>query len=539
MRESGRGSHDSCGRFRVRAADKGGIFMSLIRVTDLSFTYEGSSDPVFESASFLIDTDWKLGFTGRNGRGKTTFLKLLEGEYEYQGRIEASVEFDYFPFPVGDGNKDVLEVVLEKMPDIEFWQLKRELKLLQVKEDILYRPFHSLSGGERTKVLLAAMFLRENHFLLIDEPTNHLDLAGRQLLGKYLNQKKGFILVSHDRAFLDSCTDHMLSINRNDIQVQKGNFSTWFENRERQEAFELDRQRQLKKDISHLKEAARQTRNWGDQVEASKIGCGSGKYEKNMGARRAYIGEKSRRMQQRRKNLERRQERAIEEKEGLLKNVETAQPLKLCPLTYHKEALVTARDLEIGYGGQTIRGPVSFQVTRGSQVMLVGKNGCGKSSVIKAILEKAGSGARGDSGEWEGALRPEVTGGLLETGSGLKLSYISQETSHLRGRLEEYASRWEVEEALMKALLRKLDFSREQFARPLECLSEGQKKKVLIARSLCQQAHLYIWDEPLNYIDIYSRMQIEELIKTWKPTLLCVEHDSAFGEAIGAMLVSL
>ena len=79
MRESGRGSHDSCGRFRVRAADKGGIFMSLIRVTDLSFTYEGSSDPVFESASFLIDTDWKLGFTGRNGRGKTTFLKLLEG----------------------------------------------------------------------------------------------------------------------------------------------------------------------------------------------------------------------------------------------------------------------------------------------------------------------------------------------------------------------------------------------------------------------------------------------------------------------------
>jgi len=159
--------------------------------------------------------------------------------------------------------------------------------------------------------------------------------------------------------------------------------------------------------------------------------------------------------------------------------------------------------------------------------------------VIKAILEKAGSGARGDSGEWEGALRPEVTGGLLETGSGLKLSYISQETSHLRGRLEEYASRWEVEEALMKALLRKLDFSREQFARPLECLSEGQKKKVLIARSLCQQAHLYIWDEPLNYIDIYSRMQIEELIKTWRPTLLCVEHDSAFGEAIGAMLVSL
>lgn len=513
--------------------------MSMIRVTDLSFTYEGSSDPVFESVSFQIDTDWKLGFTGRNGRGKTTFLKLLQGAYEYQGKIEASVEFDYFPFPVSDGNRDVLEVILERMPDVEFWQLKKELKLLGVKEDILYRPFATLSGGEQAKALLGAMFLRENHFLLIDEPTNHLDLTGRRLLGQYLSQKKGFILVSHDRAFLDSCTDHMLSINRTDIEVQKGNFSTWFENRERQDAFERDRQKQLKKDIGHLKEAARQTRNWGDQVEASKIGCRAGKYEKNMGARRAYIGEKSRRMQQRRKNLERRQERAIEEKEGLLKNVETAQPLKLNPLIYHKEILVTARDLEAGYGGQTVCGPVSFQVRQGDRVMLDGKNGCGKSTVLKAILEKAGPWESRDGGGEEGILRPEVTGGLLETGSGLKISYISQDTSFLRGSLEEYACRWEVEESLMKTLLRKLDFSREQFARPLECCSEGQKKKVLIARSLCQQAHLYIWDEPLNYIDIYSRMQIEELIRTWRPTLLCVEHDSAFGKAVGAEMVSL
>lgn len=531
--------------------------MSLIRVTDLSFTYEGSSDPVFESVSFQMDTDWKLGFTGRNGRGKTTFLKLLRGDYEYQGSIQASVEFDYFPFPVENEEADVLEIILGQMPDIEFWQLKRELGKLKVKEEVLYRPFNTLSGGEQAKVLLAALFLRENHFLLIDEPTNHLDREGRQLLGQYLGQKKGFILVSHDRAFLDSCVDHMLVINRTDIQVQKGNFSVWFENKERQDAFELDRQQQLKKDIGHLKEAARQTRNWGDQVEATKIGCRSGKYEKNMGARRAYIGEKSRRMQQRRKNLERRQERAIEEKEGLLKNVETAQPLKLNPLSYHKEVLVTARDLQVGYGGRTVCGPVSFQVTRGSCLILDGKNGCGKSSLIKAILNQSGfggeelfrtGGSRTADGEsdrkpdgrtGEGAPGLNIREGILETGSGLRVSYISQDTSHLRGSLGEYAEWWKVEESLMKALLRKLDFAREQFDKPMEQYSEGQKKKVLIARSLCQQAHLYVWDEPLNYIDIYSRMQIEELIRVWKPTLLCVEHDSAFGEAVGAERVRL
>ena len=119
------------------------------------------------------------------------------------------------------------------------------------------------------------------------------------------------------------------------------------------------------------------------------------------------------------------------------------------------------------------------------------------------------------------------------------ISYISQDTSHLHGRLDDYAREWDVEESLLKALLRKLDFSRDQFEKPMETFSEGQKKKVLIARSLCQRAHLYVWDEPLNYIDIYSRMQIEELIKTWNPTLLCVEHDAAFTESIEADVVDL
>ena len=305
--------------------------MSLIQVSDLSFTYEGSYVPVFEHVSFRIDTDWKLGFTGRNGRGKTTFLRILQGMYEYEGHISASVEFDYFPFAIPDEGADVLEIVLGLMPDVEFWQIKRELKKLRVKEEALYRSLNTLSYGERTKVLLAALFARENRFLLIDEPTNHLDLEGRRLLGEYLAQKKGFILVSHDRAFLDSCVDHMVSINKTDIQVQKGNFSAWYENKERQDAFEMARQEQLKKEIGRLLQAASQTKSWGDQVESTKIGKKSVNYERG----RDYVGEKSRRMQQRRKNLERRQERAIQEKSGLLKNVETAEDLRLEPLSYH------------------------------------------------------------------------------------------------------------------------------------------------------------------------------------------------------------
>ena len=175
--------------------------MSLICVSDLSFTYEGSYEPIFENVSFQIDTDWKLGFTGRNGRGKTTFLHLLKGDYEYNGSITTNVDFDYFPFPILNQEIDTLEIILERMPEIEFWRLKKELGKLHVKEDVLYRSFDTLSYGEQTKVLLGALFVRENKFLLIDEPTNHLDLEGRKLLGEYLNQKKGFILVLTGQIF--------------------------------------------------------------------------------------------------------------------------------------------------------------------------------------------------------------------------------------------------------------------------------------------------------------------------------------------------
>ncbi len=509
-----------------KAECKGGMYMSLICVSDLSFTYEGSYEPIFENVSFQIDTDWKLGFTGRNGRGKTTFLHLLKGDYEYNGSITTNVDFDYFPFPILNQEIDTLEIILERMPEIEFWRLKKELGKLHVKEDVLYRSFDTLSYGEQTKVLLGALFVRENKFLLIDEPTNHLDLEGRKLLGEYLNQKKGFLLVSHDRAFLDSCVDHMLCINRTNIQVQKGNFSTWYENKERQDSFELAEQERLKKEIGRLKEASRQARGWGDQVESTKIGKKSLNYERN----RDYVGEKSRRMQQRRKNLERRQEQAIEEKRGLLKNLETAETLRLEPISYHKETLVSARELVPGYGNKMVCSPVSFEVRQGSRILLQGENGCGKSSILKLILEQAG--IKEDS-------QIRMIEGSLEIGSGLKISYISQTTAHLKGSLKEYAKMWQVEESLLKALLRKLDFSREQFDKNLEYYSEGQKKKVLIARSLCEKAHLYIWDEPLNYIDIYSRMQIEELIRIWSPTLLCVEHDRAFGADVGAETIKI
>ena len=337
----------SCSSFYVY----GGTLMSLISVAELTFAYEGSYDNIFENVSFQIDTDWKLGFTGRNGRGKTTFLNLLLGRYEYQGTIASSVNFDYFPFPVENMEQEAWQVAMEVNPQCELWQLQKELNQLEVAEDVLYRPFRTLSHGERTKVLLAVLFLRENAFLLIDEPTNHLDVQARQVLGRYLNRKKGFLLVSHDRQLLDTCVDHVLSINKTNIEIQKGNFSSWYENKERQDQYEMAENERLKKDIRRLTAAARQSKAWADKVESTKIGFDPTKEHDRSKDTRAYIAEQSRRMQQRRKNLERRQTDAIDEKKSLLKNIETAEDLKLFPLCHHKQELVVCKGLTLWYEG--------------------------------------------------------------------------------------------------------------------------------------------------------------------------------------------
>ena len=134
--------------------------------------------------------------------------------------------------------------------------------------------------------------MREDNFLLIDEPTNHLDMAGREIIKDYLNSKKGFILVSHDRTLLDGCVDHILSINKTNIEVQQGNFSSWYENKIRQDHFEMAENERLKKEIHRLKASASQAGQWADRVESTKIGHKQQiKYEKNIGLR-SYIGEK-------------------------------------------------------------------------------------------------------------------------------------------------------------------------------------------------------------------------------------------------------
>ena len=486
--------------------------MSMIRVENLTFAYPSSYDNIFENVNFQIDTDWKLGFIGRNGRGKTTFLNLLLGKYEYHGKIQASVQFDYFPYPVSNKNRLTADILSEVCPLAEEWELLRELSYLEVRDDVLWRPFFTLSNGEQTKVLLATLFLNDGHFLLIDEPTNHLDMKARETVSAYLKRKKGFILVSHDRCFLDGCVDHILSINRSNIEVQSGNFSTWFTNFQRQQEFELAQNERLQKDIRRLQQSAKRAAVWSERVEASKIGA----------ADKGYVGHKAAKMMKRSKSIEARQQQTIEQKSALLKNMETAEALKIQPLNYHTDLLASLSNVVVYYDGISVCEPVSFEIRQGERIVLDGKNGSGKSSLLKLVV--------GQSIDYTGT---------VTLGSGLVISYVPQDTSYLCGTLSEFAEENNLDESLFKALLRKMDFERVQFEKDIKDFSGGQKKKVLIAKSLCEKAHLYVWDEPLNFIDVYSRMQIEQLITEFAPTMLLVEHDNVFRDTVASKIVNI
>lgn len=492
--------------------------MSQIQVSNLTFAYDGSSTNLFENATFHLDTDWKLGLIGRNGKGKTTFLKLLLGQYAYQGKITKSVDLDYFPFSVENQAKMAIEIIGEIAPLAEDWEILKEWNLLQAEVEALYRPFEQLSGGEQVKVLLVSLFLKGNNFLLIDEPTNHLDQETRKSLVTYLKQKKGFVLVSHDRTFLDQVVDHIIAINNTSIEVQKGNFSSWQENKERQDHFEQTQNEKLQKQIKKLENAAKSAENWSNQAEKSKYKT----QDTESMIDRGYVGHKSAKMMRKAKVIEDRMEKSIEQKANLLHNVDRQDTLKIIPMESKKNPFVVANQLQIQYNKKEINKPISFEIQKGDRIAITGKNGVGKSSILKLLLGEGISYT-----------------GTLQMAGGLSISYVSQSTEELKGNLKTFARENKIDESVFKAMLAKMGFSNQEWNGNIQDMSEGQKKKVLLAKSITQTAHLYIWDEPLNYIDILTRVQIEEAILKYKPTLLLVEHDDMFLQKVATKQIQL
>lgn len=495
--------------------------MSTITITNLSFAYPGQ-DNIFTNQNLTLDTSWHLGLTGRNGRGKTTLLNLLQGTITGSGAVHMPLRTVYFPQKVTQPERDAW-VIADTIATTELWQVQRELTRLGADEDILYRSFASLSGGEQTKVLLAATFADELSFPLLDEPTNHLDAASRQQIADYLHGKtQGFIVIAHDRQFLDIATDHTLTIEKQQLTLTQGNFSAYERAKKRTDAAELADQQQLRRDIDRLKQTASAKRNWSKRRESDIKGSahvkGSG-FSGDAG----FVTARAARQMQKAKNLEHRMGKEITAKEQLLKNVEFIDPLTMAYIPDHHEVLLRVQDLQLLYADQPLFAPLTFTLKRGDRLALVGPNGSGKSSVIAAIL-----------GNFAGTMR-----GSLDLAQTAARSLVRQQYPDNTGLLRDFAAQRHLDYESLLSNLKKLGVERSVFNVPIAHMSAGQQKKVELAASLGTPSGLYLWDEPLNYLDVFNQDQLSELLTAVQPTMLLTEHDPDFIHQVATQVVHL
>ncbi|AUI71803.1 ribosomal protection-like ABC-F family protein [Companilactobacillus alimentarius] len=496
--------------------------MGTIQIENVSFKYDQMADNLFNTLNLKIDESWKLGLIGRNGRGKTTLMKMLLGQLQYRGQIISNLNFYYYPQTVVDKNIPTVEVVknLAHLEDYDLWKIEIELEKLQVDVDILQQEFSTLSPGEKTKVLLAILFVDESGFQLIDEPTNHLDVEGRKIVSEYLKGKKGFIVISHDKSFLNPVIDHVISIDRSDVAVYKGNFDTWQKQWELQNQHEVNEKVQLQKDINRLHETAVKRENWSRQTEAHK---NRKQYHEKVHLNKGFIGTKAAKMMKKAKTAEKRVNSAIDEKKTLLKNIEIEAPLELnYEKRNHPDIFVQVENLKLRHE-DIVTPEVNFKVKCNQVVSLVGPNGIGKTTIFRQIM---------------GLSQPFTQTGNILMANNLKISYLRQD-NELKGTIRQLSTQKQIEPELVFSNLRKLGFERYLFEQPIEQMSQGQRRKVALAVSLSEEANLYFWDEPLNYLDVITRQQIIEAIKKQHPTMLLIDHDIDLINSVSSKKIEL
>ena len=524
--------------------------MSTITLKDMTYYYDNFFKNVFSNVNLNLDTDWKLGLVGRNGRGKTTLLRLLNKDLDpSKGKISMPVNTEYFPYNYKKSFTKTIDVVKENIAPYHQLEedmdtlikkgdpksidtygeilsryekldgyiidslLEKEFRLIGLKPELLNRDFKLLSGGEKNKALIVAMFLKKNHFLLIDEPTNHLDIEGRKKLSKYLATKKGYIVISHDRTFLDGCIDHVLSINKETIHIEKGNYSSWLNNKNLQDEYELNTRKKLERQVKVLEKAANKNRRWSFDKEKEKIGCKGDK---------GAIGARAARLMKRAINIERRTNNMLDEKKELLKDYETVKALNINQRQLEDDIYITTKKLSFSYDNKKLIDNLNLKLYKGDRLWIKGQNGCGKTTLLKILCGEI-----------------DITGGTLEVNPEMKISRGYQDVVWKQGFLNDLLKKNKINENKFKYILSFFDIGEEYFKRPIETFSQGEKKKIDIARAFSSENHIFIWDEPLNFMDILFRTQLEDAILKFEPTIIFVEHDESFGKKISNKILDM
>ncbi len=517
----------------------------LLQVSNISKSYGVTA--ILSNISFQVQDRDRIGLVGVNGAGKSTLLKIIAGEISADsGDIHKAKEVKLGYLAQNSGLQssctiiEEMRSVFQHLIDAEQELRKLELQIADpqlhqdekkyadtlerysVRSDAfreqggfeintkIQSVLHgmgfgtfpedtivsSLSGGQKTRLALAKLLLQAPDLLMLDEPTNYLDIATLTWLENYLRAYPGAVLtVSHDRYFLDALTHTIIEIERHQARRYTGNYSKYIELKTAQYESDLKRYEKQQTEIAQMEQFIQR-----NIVRAST----------------------TKRAQSRRKALEK-----------LDRMDRPAGDLKRASFSFQIERMsgkevLKADNLSLVFAGKSkpLFDNVSFNLTRGENVALIGPNGIGKSSLLKIIMDEY-----------------KPVGGTVIFGSHVKVGYYDQEHTHLNTSNTVLEELWNayphVEEARIRTILGNFLFSGEDVLKKISALSGGEKARVSLAKLMLAEANLLILDEPTNHLDLFSKEVLEAALIDYEGTILFISHDRYFLNKMAERIVEL
>lgn len=453
---------------------------------------------LFEDANLSFAEGQKIGLIGRNGAGKSTLLHILTGEekadsgsviHPPQLRMAHLRQLDAF-----EDGETVLSFLMRQSGKPE-WFCSKTAATLDLKKERLEMKIAALSGGWQMRVKLAALLCQEPNFLLLDEPTNFLDLNTQLLLEAFLRDwNGGFLIVSHDREFLQNTCTHTLELEHGKFTLFPGDVETYLEFKEEQLAFNI---------------------KYNQKIETEKKKLLS--FVERFGAKASKATQAQSKLKQMRK----------------LKTIEIKHRLKTVKIVIpsvepRKTFAVKAKDLSIGYSDRVIASDINFEIDRGQKVALLGENGAGKSTLLKTL---------------SGAI--EKLDGTFAWNNRTTFTYYDQHSAdglYPTETIEQHLKRVMAQELPPEILMRMAGnflFSKDDLEKPIGLLSGGERSRLVLAGILLQRPDVLLLDEPTNHLDLETVEALGSALKNWNGTVIFVSHSRTFVNLIATRILEV